>query len=125
MFGQFLSRFRSSPCPILHQQWERLCAETVRRHHERPVRPLAGFQARSSQTQATRLMAGRASRNGYGESWGHDMNDMENQTMDSQEAAIALFLENNDPDQLTDILVAALDDALRLLQEDAARDTLH
>ncbi len=57
--------------------------------------------------------------------WGHDMNDMENQTMDSQDAALALFLEDNDPDRLTDILVAALDDALRLLQEDAARDTLH
>lgn len=53
------------------------------------------------------------------------MNDMENQTMDGQDAALALFLEHNDPDQLTDILVAALDDALRLLQEDVARDTIH
>lgn len=52
------------------------------------------------------------------------MNDMENH-MELQESAIALFLEENNPDQLTDILVAALDDALRLLQEDLTRDTLH
>ncbi len=45
--------------------------------------------------------------------------------IDAQDSAIALFLEENDADQLTDILVAALDDALRLLQEDVARDTLH
>jgi hypothetical protein len=54
----------------------------------------------------------------------YDMNDMENQ-MDLQESAIALFLEKNDPDQLIDILVSALDDALRLLQEDVARETIH
>ncbi|MGF9691333.1 MULTISPECIES: hypothetical protein [unclassified Rhizobium] len=52
------------------------------------------------------------------------MNDMDTQ-MDLQDSAIALFLEDNDADQLTDILVQALDDALRLLQEDVARETLH
>ena len=52
------------------------------------------------------------------------MTDLEHQ-MESQEAALALYLEENDGDRLTDILVAALDDALRLLQEDAARETLH
>lgn len=55
---------------------------------------------------------------------GHDMKDMEQQ-MDAQEAALAIYLEQNDTDQLTDILVAALDDALRLMQEDFFRETLH
>lgn len=52
------------------------------------------------------------------------MKDMEQQ-MDAQEAALAIYLEQNDTDQLTDILVAALDDALRLMQEDFFRETLH
>lgn len=52
------------------------------------------------------------------------MNDMDQQR-DAQEAALALYLEENDADQLMDILVAALDDALRLMQEDVYRDTLH
>ena len=52
------------------------------------------------------------------------MTDLE-QHMDSQEATLALYLEENDGDRLTDILVAALDDALRLMQEDAGRETLH
>lgn len=77
-----------------------------------------------SQTQAKRPRTKHASRDGFG-GWGHDMNDMENSMMDNQDVALALFLEHNDADQLTDILVAALDDALRLLQEDVARDTLH
>ncbi len=52
------------------------------------------------------------------------MNETETQ-MDLQDAALALFLEANDPDQITDILVAALDDALRLMYEDLAGDTVH
>ncbi len=52
------------------------------------------------------------------------MTDMEQQ-MDTQEAALALYLEENDGDRLTDILVAALDDALRLMREDIGRETLH
>ncbi|MBT9370103.1 hypothetical protein [Rhizobium sp. CSW-27] len=53
-----------------------------------------------------------------------NMNEMDGQ-MELQDAAIALFLEENDLDQITDILVAALDDALRLMFEDIAQDTVH
>lgn len=55
---------------------------------------------------------------------GMNMNEMNGQ-MELQDAAIALFLEENDLDQITDILVAALDDALRLMFEDIAQDTVH
>lgn len=55
---------------------------------------------------------------------GMNMNEMDGQ-MELQDAAIALFLEENDLDQITDILVAALDDALRLMFEDIAQDTVH
>ena len=41
------------------------------------------------------------------------------------ETALALFLQDNDADQLTDILVAALNDALRILGDEIRFDTLH
>ncbi|WEX88917.1 hypothetical protein PZN02_001445 [Sinorhizobium garamanticum] len=37
---------------------------------------------------------------------------------DPQDAALALLLANNRGDELTDILVAALEDAFRILDED-------
>lgn len=40
------------------------------------------------------------------------------------EAVVALFLENK-ADELTDILVTALEDALRILVEDAGAETVH
>jgi hypothetical protein len=38
---------------------------------------------------------------------------------------LALFIENNDPDALTDILVESLEDALRILQDEIGHDTVH
>ncbi len=39
--------------------------------------------------------------------------------------AIALFLQENDADTLTDILVEALYEALRTLEDEIGADTLH
>jgi DNA-binding protein YbaB len=39
--------------------------------------------------------------------------------------AIALFLQENDADRLTDILVEALNDALRILADELSPETLH
>ncbi|HXV28818.1 MAG TPA: hypothetical protein VD840_00655 [Sinorhizobium sp.] len=44
-------------------------------------------------------------------------NDVEHYN-DLQDATIALYLMNNDGDELTDLLVAALEDAFRILGED-------
>lgn len=41
------------------------------------------------------------------------------------EQAIGLFLQENDGEKLTDILVEALYDALRILEEDGAPGTFH
>ncbi|WFU47295.1 hypothetical protein [Sinorhizobium terangae] len=44
---------------------------------------------------------------------------------DPQDAALALLLANNRGDELTDILVAALEDAFRILDEDGASEAVH
>ncbi len=44
---------------------------------------------------------------------------------DPQDASVALYLMDNDGDELTDILVAALEDAFRILGEDWASHTMH
>ena len=41
------------------------------------------------------------------------------------EQTLALFLQDNDIDKLTDVLVAALYDAFRILEEDSSAETLH
>lgn len=41
------------------------------------------------------------------------------------DSAIALFLQDGDLDQLTDILVAALDEAFRIMENDIRNDTMH
>ncbi|WP_162894742.1 hypothetical protein [Rhizobium terrae] len=41
------------------------------------------------------------------------------------EQAIALFLQENDADKLTDILVEALYEAFRILDEEIRPETLH
>lgn len=51
-------------------------------------------------------------------------NDIERYS-DPDNATVALFLLENDSDELTDILVAALDEAFRILDEDAASATVH
>ncbi|WP_139015730.1 hypothetical protein [Ensifer aridi] len=43
---------------------------------------------------------------------------------DPRDSTVALYLMNNDGDELTDILVAALEDAFRILKEEWAR-TMH
>ena len=44
---------------------------------------------------------------------------------DPSDATVALFLENNDANELTDLLVAALDQALRILEDEAPAETMH
>ncbi|MDK1490857.1 hypothetical protein QN219_12375 [Sinorhizobium sp. 7-81] len=51
-------------------------------------------------------------------------NDIEHYS-DPEDATVALFLMNNDGDELTDILVAALEDAFRILDEDWMSQTMH
>jgi hypothetical protein len=51
-------------------------------------------------------------------------NEIEHFFEHQDEAVVALFLENK-ADELTDILVAALEDALRILVDDAASETVH
>jgi hypothetical protein len=48
--------------------------------------------------------------------------DSTNQPSDQ---SIALFLHENEPDALTDILVEALVEALRILEDDLRPETLH
>jgi phosphorylcholine metabolism protein LicD len=44
---------------------------------------------------------------------------------DPQNAAVALYLQENDADELTDVLVTALNEAFRILAEDEAVSTIH
>lgn len=55
-------------------------------------------------------------------------NDMSNETdtyRDPQDATVALFLMDNDSDKLTDILVAALSEAFRILCDDIPTTRVH
>jgi hypothetical protein len=54
-----------------------------------------------------------------------EMSDDVEPYRDPQDAAVALFLLNNDGDELTDVLVAALEDALRILDEEWPSRTMH
>ena len=51
-------------------------------------------------------------------------NDLERYS-DPDNATVALFLLENDADELTDILVAALDEAFRILEGEASPTTVH
>ena len=51
-------------------------------------------------------------------------NDLERYS-DLDNATVALFLLENDADELTDILVAALDEAFRILDDEASAATVH
>jgi len=51
-------------------------------------------------------------------------NDLERYS-DPDNATVALFLLENDADELTDILVAALDEAFRILDDQASPSTFH
>ncbi|AFL54123.1 hypothetical protein ABIE78_006245 [Sinorhizobium fredii] len=51
------------------------------------------------------------------------MSDTIEHYSDPQDARVALYLMDNDGDELTDILVAALEHAFRILGEDA--QTMH
>ncbi|ACP26929.1 hypothetical protein NGR_c31960 [Sinorhizobium fredii NGR234] len=53
------------------------------------------------------------------------MSDIVEHYSDPQDASIALYLMDNDGDELTDLLVAALEDAFRILGEDWASQTMH
>ena len=44
---------------------------------------------------------------------------------DPQDATVAMFLMDNDSDKLTDILVAALTDALRILDDEMHGRSVH
>ena len=58
----------------------------------------------------------------------HEDNEMSNEnTISGQpsEQTLALFLQDNDADQLTDILVEALYEAFRILDEEIRPETLH
>jgi len=52
-------------------------------------------------------------------------NETEQTHQQPSDSAIALFLQDNDPDQLTDLLVAALDEAFRILEQDIRTETFH
>ncbi|MDO9418572.1 hypothetical protein [Pararhizobium sp.] len=43
----------------------------------------------------------------------------------TEDFPLALYLQDNDADALTDILVDALEDALRILTDETAGDTVH
>ncbi|WP_082910030.1 hypothetical protein [Sinorhizobium glycinis] len=53
------------------------------------------------------------------------MSDNIDHYSDPQDASLALYLMDNNGDELTDILVAALEDAFRILREDCASQTMH
>ena len=44
---------------------------------------------------------------------------------DPSDAAVALFLENNDANEMTYLLDADLDEAFRFLEDEAPAETLH
>lgn len=78
----------------------------------------------TSQTQACVPMLS-VNRDGAGWKGTNDMsNDLERYS-DPDNATVALFLLENDADELTDILVAALDEAFRILDDEASSTTLH
>jgi hypothetical protein len=54
-------------------------------------------------------------------------NDMSNETNSHQpsEQSLALFLQDNDADKLTDILVEALYEAFRILEDEVRPETFH
>ncbi|WP_457581599.1 hypothetical protein [Ensifer canadensis] len=51
-------------------------------------------------------------------------NDIEHYT-DPQDKAVALFLTHNDGEELTNVLVAALEDAFRILRDEVSGETMH
>ncbi|WP_167590803.1 MULTISPECIES: hypothetical protein [unclassified Ensifer] len=51
-------------------------------------------------------------------------NDVEHYA-DPQDKAVALFLMNNDGEELTNVLVAALEDAFRILRDEISGETMH
>ena len=53
------------------------------------------------------------------------MSDIVEHYIDPQDTSLALYLMENDGDELTDILVAALEDAFRILGEDWPSQTMH
>jgi hypothetical protein len=54
-------------------------------------------------------------------------NDMSNEANGHQpsEQSLALFLQDNDADKLTDILVEALYEAFRILEDEVRPETFH
>jgi hypothetical protein len=54
-------------------------------------------------------------------------NDMSNEanTHQPSEQSLALFLQDNDADKLTDILVEALYEAFRILEDEVRPETFH
>lgn len=53
------------------------------------------------------------------------MSNENEQLNQPSEEALALFMQDNDLDQLTDILVSALSEALRIMEDDIAFHTFH
>lgn len=53
------------------------------------------------------------------------MSNDTNSTNQPSEQSIALFLQTNDADKLTDILVEALYEAFRMLEDEIRLDTIH
>ncbi|UPA23765.1 hypothetical protein [Shinella oryzae] len=51
-------------------------------------------------------------------------NDLEHYS-DPDDTAVALFLLENEADELTDILVAALSEAFRILEDEISPATVH
>jgi hypothetical protein len=56
---------------------------------------------------------------------GNEMSNEIEQANQPSEQAIALFLQENDVDRLTDVLVEALYEALRILDDETAPATFH
>lgn len=84
----------------------------------------AGNSAAQVRRKVARLILAPTAGMDTAQTRGMNMNELDGQ-MELRDTAIALFLEENDLDQITDILVAALDDALRLMAEEIAQDTVH
>ena len=78
----------------------------------------------TSQTQACVPMLS-VNRDGAGWNGDNDMsNDLEHYS-DLDNTAVALFLLENEADELTDILVAALSEAFRILEDEISPATVH
>lgn len=61
-------------------------------------------------------------------SGGKEDNDMSNELeffAGTEDYPLALYLQENGGDELTDILVTALEDAFRFLSDELASDTVH